>query len=116
MIDRRKFLRLSGASLATAAAIPSCAGTDKVPTEGVPRSPFDEDSTAVEVTEGIDLSGKLAVVTGCTSGIGFETLRVLAMRGAHVVGTSRSLDRARAACLRIPGTTAESQSAVFNVK
>ena len=105
MIDRRKFLRLSGASLATAAAIPSCAGTDKVPTEGVPRSRFDDDSTAVEVTEGIDLSGKLAVVTGCTSGIGFETMRVLAMRGAHVVGTSRSLDRAEAACLRVPGTT-----------
>ena len=105
MIDRRKFLRLSGASLATAAAIPSCAGTDKVPTVGVPRSRFDEDSTAVEVTEGIDLSGKLAVVTGCTSGIGFETLRVLAMRGAHVVGTSRPLGRAEAACLRVPGTT-----------
>ena len=105
MIDRRTFLRLSGASLATAAAVPSCAGTDKVPTEGVPRSRFDEDSTAEEVTEGIDLGGKLAVVTGCTSGIGFETMRVLARRGAHVVGTSRSLERAEDACLRTPGTT-----------
>ncbi len=71
----------------------------------MPRSAFDEDSTAEEVTEGIDLKGKLAVVTGCTSGIGFETMRVLAMRGAYVVGTSRSLERAQAACNRVIGVT-----------
>jgi len=76
-----------------------------VPAEGVPRSLFDADSTAEEVTEGIDLQGKLAVVTGCTSGIGFETMRVLAMRGAWVVGTSRSLERAQAACNRVIGVT-----------
>lgn len=105
MIDRRAFLRYSGASLA-AASLGGCAGVDKVPTAGVPRSPFDENSTAEEVTEGIDLGGKLAVVTGCTSGIGFETMRVLALRGAFVVGTSRSLERARAACSRVIGTTA----------
>ena len=104
MTDRRTFLRYTGASLA-AASVAGCAGTDKVPTAGVPRSPFGENSTAEEVTEGIDLSGKLAVVTGCTSGIGFETMRVLAMRGAYVVGTSRSLERASAVCSRVPGTT-----------
>ena len=93
MTDRRGFLKLSGAALA-ATAVAGCGGADKTPTPGVPRSDFDEDSTAEMVTEGIDLSGKLAVVTGCTSGIGFETMRVLAKRGAHVVGTSRSLDRA----------------------
>ncbi len=71
----------------------------------MPRSAFDEDATAEEVTEGIDLKGKLAVVTGCTSGIGFETMRVLAMRGAYVVGTSRSLERAQAACNRVIGVT-----------
>ena len=105
MIDRRAFLRASAASLAAVAAVPACAGVDKRPTEGVPRSPFGKNSTAEEVTEGIDLSGKLAVVTGCTSGIGFETMRVLARRGAWVVGTSRSLERAEAACRRVPGTT-----------
>ena len=105
MIDRRAFLRASGASLAVVAAVPACAGTEKVPTEGVPRSRFGRNSTAEEVTEGIDLNGKLAVVTGCTSGIGFETMRVLAKRGAWVVGTSRSLERAEAACRRVPGTT-----------
>ncbi len=104
MIDRRRFLQGSGASVIAACGV-ACAGTDKIPTEGVPRSRFDEDSTAEEVTAGIDLTGKLAVVTGCTSGIGFETMRVLAARGAYVVGTSRSLDKAHAACLRVRGTT-----------
>ncbi len=95
---------MSGASIA-GVTVASCAGTDKIPAEGVPRSPYGEDSTAEEVTEGIDLTGKLAVVTGCTSGIGFETMRVLAMRGAWVVGTSRSLEKAQAACDRVQGTT-----------
>jgi len=104
VIDRRGFLRITGATLAATAA-PACAGTDKVPTPGVPQSPFDKGSTAEEVTAGVDLTGKLALVTGCTSGIGLETMRVLALRGAWVVGTSRSLERAQAACSQIRGTT-----------
>ena len=71
----------------------------------MPQSPFDEDSTAEDVTDGIDLSGKIAVVTGCTSGLGFETMRVLAKRGAYVVGTSRSLDKADEAGKRVVGRT-----------
>lgn len=104
MADRRAFLQIAGASLAAVAGA-SCAGAEKIPAPGVPRGPFDEDSTAEEVTAGIDLSGKLAVVTGCTSGIGFETMRVLALRGAYVVGTSRSLESARAATASVRGTT-----------
>ena len=108
MTDRRAFLKLSGAAVA-ATSLAGCGGADKVPTPGVPRSNFDEDSTAEEVTKGIDLSGKLAVVTGCTSGIGFETMRVLARRGAHVVGTSRSLERAQQACNKVIGITSAVQ-------
>ena len=104
MIDRRAFLKFSGASLA-ASSLGGCGGIDKVPAPGVPRSSFDEDATAEEVTAGMDLSGKFVVVTGCTSGIGFETMRVLAMRGAYVVGTSRSLEKAQAACARVSGVT-----------
>lgn len=103
-MDRRRFLGLS-AAFAAAPLATACSGHDKVPAAGVPRSAFDEDSTAEEVTDGIDLSGKIAVVTGCTSGIGFETMRVLARRGAWVIGTSRSLERADEACRRVRGKT-----------
>lgn len=46
--------------------------------------------TSEEVTEGVDLKGKVAVVTGATSGIGIETVRVLAERGAHVYLAARN--------------------------
>jgi NAD(P)-dependent dehydrogenase (short-subunit alcohol dehydrogenase family) len=93
------------ATLALAPGLSSCGGYEKTAATGVPRSPFNEDSTAEQVTEGIDLAGKIAVVTGCTSGIGFETMRVLAMRGAYVLGTSRSLQRADDACKQVRGRT-----------
>jgi NAD(P)-dependent dehydrogenase (short-subunit alcohol dehydrogenase family) len=72
---------------------------------GVPLSKFDERCTAEHVTRGHDLAGKTMLVTGVTSGIGFETLRVLALRGAHVIGTARTLERARAACSSVSGRT-----------
>lgn len=68
-------------------------------------SGFGYGSTAEEVTEGLSLRGKTMLVTGCNSGLGLETLRVLALRGARVVGTARTLDRARAACGAVAGET-----------
>ena len=47
------------------------------------------------------LAGKVAVVTGANTGIGFETARVLAQRGATVVLACRSETRAQAAAARI---------------
>ncbi len=102
--DRRDFLKMGGAAI-VAPALGACSGVDKVAAEGVPRSDFDEDSTAEQVTDGLDLKGKIAVVTGCTSGIGYETMRVLALRGCYVLGTSRSLERAEAACRSVIGRT-----------
>lgn len=102
--DRRNFLKMTTAA-AVMPAVPGCGGPDVVLADNVPLGPFDEDSTAAEVTEGVDLTGKTAVVTGCTSGIGFETLRVLAMRGAHVIGTGRSEEKAQQACLKVGGLT-----------
>jgi len=61
------------------------------------RSPWSRRSTAEEVTRGIDLSGKTALVTGCASGLGLETSRVLASRGARVIGLARSRERAEQA-------------------
>jgi NAD(P)-dependent dehydrogenase (short-subunit alcohol dehydrogenase family) len=108
MIDRRGFIGGAGAVL-TAPMLVACGGAQRIPAQGVPVSNFDQDSTAEEVTQGIDLTGRFAVVTGCTSGIGYETMRVLAKRGAHVVGTSRSLERAAEACRSVVGTTSPVQ-------
>jgi NAD(P)-dependent dehydrogenase (short-subunit alcohol dehydrogenase family) len=47
-------------------------------------TPFGFDSTAAEVIAGVDLSGKRAIVTGASSGIGVETARALADAGADV--------------------------------
>ncbi len=58
---------------------------------------FGADSTAEEVLDGIDLSGKRILVTGVSAGLGVETARVLVARGAEVVGAARDLDKARAA-------------------
>ncbi len=55
-------------------------------------------STAEEVSAGVDLSGKTALVTGANAGIGLETTRVLALRGAHVVMACRNLQKATNAC------------------
>jgi NAD(P)-dependent dehydrogenase (short-subunit alcohol dehydrogenase family) len=58
-------------------------------------SGFGAESTAAEVVAGIDLSGKLAVVTGGYSGVGLETVRALVDAGAEVVVPARRPDHAR---------------------
>ncbi len=68
-------------------------------------SGFGYGSTAEQVTEGLSLSGKTILITGCNSGLGHEALRVLALRGATVVGTARSLEKAKAACASVNGKT-----------
>ncbi|WP_084040220.1 SDR family NAD(P)-dependent oxidoreductase [Demequina sp. NBRC 110053] len=57
-------------------------------------SPFTAHHTAEGVSQGADLSGKRAVVTGGASGIGVETVRVLAARGAEVTIAARDLEDA----------------------
>jgi NAD(P)-dependent dehydrogenase (short-subunit alcohol dehydrogenase family) len=70
-----------------------------------PETAFGKRSTAEDVTAGMDLSGKTALVTGCNSGLGLETMRVLALRGAHVIGAARTLEKARNACAGVAGKT-----------
>lgn len=55
-------------------------------------------STAEEVTEGLDLRGRNILITGVGSGLGQESARVLARRGARILGAARSLEKAKAAC------------------
>jgi len=54
-------------------------------------------STTDDVLSGIDLHGKRILVTGVSAGLGIETARALAARGAHVIGAARDLDKARSA-------------------
>jgi NAD(P)-dependent dehydrogenase (short-subunit alcohol dehydrogenase family) len=59
--------------------------------------PFGATSTTDEVLEGVDLGGKRVLVTGVSAGLGVETARALAARGAQVVGAARDLNKAKAA-------------------
>jgi NAD(P)-dependent dehydrogenase (short-subunit alcohol dehydrogenase family) len=58
---------------------------------------FGAESTADEVLEGVDLSGKRVLVTGVSAGLGVETARSLVAHGATVIGTARDLTKARRA-------------------
>ena len=60
-------------------------------------------TTAEVVTQGIALKGRNILVTGGTSGLGLETVRVLAQRGARVFATGRTKEKAAAAFQRVPG-------------
>jgi WW domain-containing oxidoreductase len=66
---------------------------------------FNKKSTAEQVTDGLDLSGKTIVITGVNSGLGEESMRVLCMRGAHVIGLARTLEKAQQACDSVSGQT-----------
>jgi len=68
-------------------------------------TPFGRHSTAAEVVEGIDLSGKRAIVTGAASGIGVETARALAQTGAIVTLAVRNTDAGAQVAADITATT-----------
>ena len=48
--------------------------------------------TAIEVVDGVDLSGKTCVITGASAGLGRESARALAITGAHVVLAARNTE------------------------
>jgi NAD(P)-dependent dehydrogenase (short-subunit alcohol dehydrogenase family) len=68
-------------------------------------SGFGFHSTAAEVVDGVDLTGKLAIVTGGYSGIGIETTKALAGAGASVVVPARRADTAVDALAGLPSVS-----------
>jgi NAD(P)-dependent dehydrogenase (short-subunit alcohol dehydrogenase family) len=73
--------------------------------KGTGPSGFGYGSTAEDVTRGLDLSGRTILLTGCNSGLGKETLRVLTARGAHVVAAARTVEKAKEATQHAAGDT-----------
>ncbi|MEM6581581.1 MAG: SDR family oxidoreductase [Pseudomonadota bacterium] len=102
-LNRRQLLAMS--AITAAPMVSGCSRSDvEVSIDArYPRGPFGAESTAEQVTADLDLRGKTALVTGCNSGLGYETMRVLALRGAHVIGTGRTMEKAQAACESVPG-------------
>ena len=64
-----------------------------------------------------DQTGRTAVVTGANGGLGLETARELARKGAHVVMAARNLDKARTAAqdLRASVTDASIEVAALDL-
>ncbi|XP_068115653.1 WW domain-containing oxidoreductase isoform X7 [Hyperolius riggenbachi] len=61
------------------------------------RQKYDGNTTAMDILQGCDLSGKVIIITGANAGIGFETARSLALHGAHVIMACRNLQKANEA-------------------
>jgi len=72
-------------------------------------TPFDERSTAAEVAAGLDLTGRRAVVTGASSGIGIETARALAAAGAEVTLAVRDPEAGRRSAEDLRSSTGSKQ-------
>src|SRR3954470_19928347 len=74
--------------------------------------PFGFTSTAAEVVAGIDLTGKRAIVTGASSGIGIETARALAGAGAQVTLAVRNTEAGSTAAAGIATLTGRNDVSV----
>jgi NAD(P)-dependent dehydrogenase (short-subunit alcohol dehydrogenase family) len=70
-------------------------------------SGFNATSTASDAIKGIDLSGKIAIVTGGNAGIGLETTKVLAAAGATVIVPARDIEKAKKNLQDIPNVELE---------
>lgn len=70
-------------------------------------SGYNAKSTTAQVIEGIDLSGKVAIVTGGNTGIGLETVKTLSKANATVIVAARDIEKAKRNLLGIPNVIIE---------
>ena len=81
--------------------------------ELMPEKTFGFDTTTDEALEGIDLTGKTILVTGASTGLGEETTRALASKGARVIMAARNADKLKDAASRISESTGSSQLSIL---
>ena len=70
-------------------------------------SGFNATSTTADVINRIDLTGKIAIVTGGNTGIGLETTKTLAFAGAMVIVPARDIEKAKRNLEDIPNVEIE---------
>jgi NAD(P)-dependent dehydrogenase (short-subunit alcohol dehydrogenase family) len=73
----------------------------------MPARTFDRDTTTTDVIAGIDLRGKVAIITGASGGLGAETARALAACGATVVLAARDRGKMEAVVTMIREDTSD---------
>ena len=61
------------------------------------------------------LSGKTALITGASSGLGAHFTRILAEQGAEVTAAARRVDRLQRLCAKIEGSGGKAQAAALDV-
>lgn len=79
----------------------------QTPQQPIP-SGFTRSTTTSDVIRGVNLIGKVAIVTGGYAGLGLETVRTLSLAGARVIVPARDVERARSAIAEV-GASAEVQ-------
>jgi NAD(P)-dependent dehydrogenase (short-subunit alcohol dehydrogenase family) len=76
---------------------------------------FNGRTTSEEIVAGLDLTGRTIVVTGTSTGLGFEAARVLAGVGAEIVMVARNPSKNAEAAARIKAVQPDAKLALYTM-